>query len=390
MFVRARPEGLWIQGSVVDPLEFEGLDRDRARSLDGKGGGSYTLEGALILGGEGVELAGANHKVSGTLTVLALAQVTVANGAEIKADGSAGDIRLRVVSNVARLEAETGTVIQVKAGGALDIHGGLTLKNASGPGSMTAENGTSITMQAGSTMTVAGPDSPTAAAVLQVSGDLNIKSGGDMHVESGGDLYLDSGAFAQLSGTVDSAGNFTFIGDTWPKLNSRSWERHTLLVAFCTFANHTGDGPDSPDIWAASSDVSSSQCLRTRAADATGDYSVVEFKDLPAGGVLSNVKVKSKGIENVVPTYPTYRIVRWLEGDDFEYVSNAVTDIHSTDGNWHTVVRTTTLTPSSAHTIDSKYRYGVRVTHPYPAAGSASMRIYDVGAYGTLQELRNT
>jgi len=73
MFVRERAAGLWILGSVVDPLEFEHIDRDKALALDGGAGGSYSMSSALVLGGAGVDLAGANHVISGTVTIESLA-----------------------------------------------------------------------------------------------------------------------------------------------------------------------------------------------------------------------------------------------------------------------------------------------------------------------------
>lgn len=397
MFARERLPGFWIFGSVVDPEEFEGIDRDKALAIDGSGGGSYALTAPLVLGGSGVDLLGNNHVVSGKLTVQSLALISLADGAEIKAEGTGdADIRLRVVSSVARLEVGSGAVVQVKSGGALDVHGSLTLKNASGPGSITAEDGTTITMLDGSTLTAASGSTVNLNGATSIGGTATVPDGGTVAFGNGSTLTgaavtLDPAAVLDWDGIAKFA-DLRLDNGNWPVLSpSQNWERHTLLLAFCTFNNHGGTGPDDPDAWAAPSDLSDSQCVRTRAAGNSGDYSVIEFKHLPPGATLASCKVKSKGNGATDPVYPTYQIVRWVEGDDFEEVSSPAVDIHDSDGNWNTLSRTTTITPSTSHTIASAYRYGVRVTHPYPASavGTDYMRIYSVSAYGTLASLRN-
>lgn len=400
MFVRQRLPGLWVLGSVVDPLEFEGFDHDIALAIDSRGG-TYAPTDPIVIGGDGIELSGANHKVSGTLTVVSLGLVSIASGAEIKAEGSGdADIRLRVVSNVARLEVGSGAVVQVKAGGALDVHGSLTLKQASGPGSLTAEDGTSITLADGSTLTAA------SGSQVYLNGDTEI--GGTVDVVD--DAVIAFGAGSQITGAaaslfpvipaalIDWDGRADFAdlrlkGSSWPTLSSaRNWERHSLDVAFCTFNNHAGNGPDDPDIWPASSDLSTSMCLRTRTAGNSGDYSVVEFRDLQPGALLTSAKVKTKGVNSTTPEYPTFRVVRWTEGDDFENLSSLTTDIHSTEGSWDTLSRTTTINiTGGSHEINKAYRYGVKIDHPYPSGGvgTSSMRVYDVGAYGTVAKIQS-
>jgi hypothetical protein len=391
---------MWILGSVVDPEEFEGLDRDRALAIDGRGG-TYEPTDPLVIGGDGLDLSGTNHVVSGKLTVASLALISIADGGEIKAEGASdADIRLRVVSNVARLEVGSGAVVQVKAGAALDVHGSLTLKQTSGPGSLTAESGTSITLADGSTLTAADGSQVYLNGDTEIGGAVDVIDDGSIAFGTGAEI---TGAAASLFPVIPAAlldwdGRADFAdlrlkGSSWPTLSSaRNWERHSLDVAFCTNSNaNASTGPFNPDIWPEPSDLSTSMCLRTRAVGGSGDYSVVELKGLPQGATLANVKVKSKGVNNTAPVYPTYQIVRWIEGDALQSISDPETDIHDSLGSWDTLSRTTTIEPSSAHTIDCSYRYGVKITHPYPSGGidDSSVRIYDVGAYGTTTTMRS-
>ena len=195
MFVRARPIGFWIFGSVIDPLELEGLDRDRANSLDGKNGGAYSLLAALVLGGAGLTLAGTNHHVSGTVTVDNLALIKVVDGGTVKADGTGGaDIALKVVSGVALLDVESGAAIRIKSGGSLDVLGALAVKDGA---TLTAEDGSVITISSGAIFTAADGSTVNLSGTTNVRGAFVLKA-------SGG-----PGSFTQEAGTTA-----LFQGDT--------------------------------------------------------------------------------------------------------------------------------------------------------------------------------
>lgn len=178
MFTRARLAGLWILGSVISPAELEHLD-DYSLAIDGDAGGTYAPSAAIVIGGSGVTLSGANHHVSGTLTVDNFALISIADGGTVKADGSGGaDITLSVVSNVATLSVGSGAVAKILAGGALDVYGSLTLKNTSGPGSITAENNTTITLASGATLTAASGSTVNLTGTTNVRGAAVIKASG--------------------------------------------------------------------------------------------------------------------------------------------------------------------------------------------------------------------
>ncbi len=51
MFARQRDPGLWSFDSVVEDFEFEYIDASLANAIDGSGGGAYSLQDPLIIGG---------------------------------------------------------------------------------------------------------------------------------------------------------------------------------------------------------------------------------------------------------------------------------------------------------------------------------------------------
>lgn len=191
MFTRARLAGLWILGSVISPAELEHLD-DYSLAIDGDAGGTYAPTTAIVIGGSGVTLSGANHHVSGTLTVDSLAVISVASGGSIT--------------------VTSGGLAKILAGGELDVYGTLTLKNTSGPGSIVAENNTTITLasgaaltaSSGSTVNLTGTTNVRGAAVIKASGGpgtytleatcTEYLSGETQHLATATDVYLAGSA----------------------------------------------------------------------------------------------------------------------------------------------------------------------------------------------------
>ena len=220
MFTRSRLAGLWILGSVISPAELEHLD-DYSLAIDGDAGGSYAPSTAIVIGGSGVTLLGANHHVSGTLTVDSLAVITIATGGSIKAEGTGtADITLATVSSVGTLTVGSGAVVKIQAGGALDVYGSLTLKNTSGPGSITAETGTTITLSSGATMTAASGSTVNLTGDTAVRGTITLTASGGP-----GSLIQEAGTTTQLNGStaIGAAATITYAtGATIAGLQTRT------------------------------------------------------------------------------------------------------------------------------------------------------------------------
>lgn len=99
----ANPIG-WAFGELLTSAQMNHLQNEIVKALDGAGGGGpYSPAAALILAGAGLRLQGAQHQVTGTLSVMNLATLRVASGG---------------VANV-----ESGGGLNVQAGGALDVDG---------------------------------------------------------------------------------------------------------------------------------------------------------------------------------------------------------------------------------------------------------------------------
>lgn len=80
----------WAVGEKLTSAQANAFDTKIITALDGSGGGTYSPSGALILGGSGVHLSGANHKVlaAGALTVESGGTLTLAGTANYVILGS--------------------------------------------------------------------------------------------------------------------------------------------------------------------------------------------------------------------------------------------------------------------------------------------------------------
>ena len=385
MFVRKRLPGFWIPGSVVDPLEFEYIDRDIADALDSNGG-TYALAAALVLGGAGLSLSGTTHEVAAgaRLTLQNLAEIRIEAGAAIRANGTSGaDILLKVsAGGVASLDVSSGAVINVESGGALDLYGAGTIKSG---GNLTTASGGSTTVASGATANHnSGSTTNLNGAVNVYTALAKVQSGGQVSFLDGAGLVSEDGAVAVWLGT------FTFADDTWPLVApARPWERRDIEVSFCTFNGGAGDGPDLADAWTAPSATGNASCIRTSLATSGGARSVIGWKDLPPGATITSVTIETIGGNASFSTVPTYTIVRWQTGSDtLSLLSSAVTDPHVV-GDWSTTNLTATITPTTTLVIDKEWRYGLLVTHPHALAGTY-VRILDCAAVGTADHIQNT
>lgn len=57
-FVRIRPSGFWTIASTVDPAEWEALDENQFKSINGDDGGSWAPSSPIVVGGSGINVTG--------------------------------------------------------------------------------------------------------------------------------------------------------------------------------------------------------------------------------------------------------------------------------------------------------------------------------------------
>lgn len=60
-FSRVRAPGLWIPNSTVEPHEFEQIDRNLSRAVDGHGGGAIAPTNPIEVGGAGIRVLAPSH-----------------------------------------------------------------------------------------------------------------------------------------------------------------------------------------------------------------------------------------------------------------------------------------------------------------------------------------
>ena len=344
-------------------------------------GSTHAPSAFVTVGGSGFELTGTGHSLaaSARLNVESTAELRLKNGALLKADGSVGDIRLEVLSNVATLTAQSASVVNLD--GTTAVKGDVAFKST-GPATLAFETGVTATWASGSTAVHASGSTTT------FGGTTNVSSTGTVTFQNSSNLTSGASAFAQWSGTWWFAGECVFVGGTWPKLaGDRDWTRHSFDIALTTYNAGDTTGPSSPDTWVETSDLAASPAIRTASATTSAHYCIIEFRDLPEGGDLAEVEIITKGEGASVTTLPKYLLVRWQTGEtSTSSLSLLTTDAHTT-GNFTAIVETTTVTPVSTVTVDRSYRYGVKIFHPYDAGG-CYMRVYDVVARGTADSIR--
>lgn len=397
-FTRIRPEGDWTLNSTIDPEEAEALD-DRYTAIDGATGGEHEPTTQIGIGGEGLGLAGENHEIredailtnSGTIEIpdggliraLLNGIVRIEDGGLLEllgtADGAGAELRLNTLSRILA-QGTSGNEAQIRVGqyGRLRI-----LAN----GLLDIEDDGIATVKSGAVLVV------DDGGKIQVAGQILLTGDGDITVPSGGQIQGASGSIVTLAGT-NSLSSLALVGaSTWPALSTaRDWSRSSLDVAWCSFqgGQNEGSAGEAMDVWSEKSDTSTGRALRTHPMAVSGGFSVVQFRDLPSGGIVSNVKIKTKGINNTVDQYPQFLLIRWQDGESgYESLSSLVTDGHSGGGDFDTTIVETTITPTTTTTIDNAYNYGLRILHPYYAALSTAVRIYNVKMTGTLATLRN-
>ena len=162
---------------VVPSTDWKTVIDQCYASINGDAGGTWAPLAFITIGGAGLQLTGTGHRIaaSARLNVESTGEIRLKNGALLLADGSAGDIRLEVDSNVAKLTAQTGSLITLDFGGAFDVAGGVAVKNTGiitweSSGSAIFSSGAILTAASGSTVNLSGTTNVRGAFVLKASG----------------------------------------------------------------------------------------------------------------------------------------------------------------------------------------------------------------------------
>ncbi len=220
------------------------------------------------------------------------------------------------------------------------------------------------------------------ASVWQMNGQVRFLDNSllDMRVSSqqvfrtGSLLQILSGADAEIDG------NMTWGNSNWPLVTSRTVKRAEWRLASVTYS---GTAPSSPRAWIET--TLDGPAIKT-SEETTARYFFVELLDLPDGGTLDSVTIRTSGdAGNSALTLPEYTLYRWGMGTTPLPLGDVV-DAHN-PALWSDNVNTT-LTPDSTVTIDRQYHYGVQVRAPYHASVAASMYIYDLQSSITIEQLR--
>jgi hypothetical protein len=398
MFTRARLAGLWILGSVISPAELEHLD-DYSLAIDGDGGGTYAPSTAIVIGGSGVTLSGANHHVSGTLTVDNLAVISIASGGSIKAEGSGtADITLAVVTNVATLTVGANGIVNM--GGALNItaNGLLNVKNTGG---IAVESGGTILVQSSGTVQTDNGSNVNVFGSLKIknstgvltleAGTTNLNAGKISHLSTSENAYASG---SKLTGTIEVSGGSSSIVlkdsidlDLDP---ARDWDRRATRVAATTY--DTGVPQAADDMFSPLFDAPS---LYTLAGSTSPVVTIFEIDPPPDGSLIVSATVKSIYGSIVLSTLAvaTYELVKWQNGLTAAPVSisSLTNDTHATNGSDWNTVKTVTVTADANTITDRAYRYGLRVNSSYLTGTGARLEMYyDIALAGTATKVTGT
>lgn len=170
-------------------------------------GSTHAPSAFVTVGGSGFELTGTGHSLaaSARLNVESTGELRLKNGALLKADGSVGDIRLEVLSNVATLTAQAASVVNLD--GITSIGGDMTFQS-SGPASLDFETGVTATWASGSTAVHASGSTTTLA------GTTNVSSTGAVTFQSGSSLTGQSSAPGTWAGTWGFGSTLAVTGVT--------------------------------------------------------------------------------------------------------------------------------------------------------------------------------
>ncbi len=162
--------GGWNNRDPLTSAQLNAFQEQQLQSIDGVGGGTYTLSADLVF--DGADIRFLNWvRIEGLSTIEAGATLTVDGELEI-----AGD-----------LEVLAGGDINVRDGGDIEVFDG---------GQLNIESGGEINVSGGGTpgvLSVFGLAVIEAAGTLEVDGDVDVKATGEVNVESLGKINVLNG-----------------------------------------------------------------------------------------------------------------------------------------------------------------------------------------------------
>lgn len=217
------PLGTVPFGYVVPSTEWQTTIQQLFKAVNGDEGGTWAPSGFITIGGSGLELAGMAHSIaaSARLNVESSGEIRLKNGALLRADGTNGDIRLEVLSNVATLTVELAALLKVNGGGTLtadalsevNLNGGTYVRGTTtfmstangGPGTLVFEGNNTLTAASSCTATWNGPW--LFGGTLTVYGVLTVSS------SSAFTSALSVGTNLTVGGNVATTGNETVGGN---------------------------------------------------------------------------------------------------------------------------------------------------------------------------------
>jgi hypothetical protein len=221
-----------------------------------------------------------------------------------------------------------------------------------------------------------------AGSEWSMNGAVEFEDGSTLSMEVNSTQVFETGSLLQInpSADVNIFGNATWQDNRWPLVTSRTVKRCTWRLASVTY---DGTAPASPRAWLET--TLDGPAIKT-SAETTANYFFVELLDLPDGGTLDSVTIRTQGVDgNSSLTLPEYTLFRWGMGATPVDLGSA-NDAHN-PLSW-TAEANTTLTPDAPVTIDTQYHYGIQVRAPYHASVAASMYAMDFQSSITIEQLR--
>jgi len=235
-FLRLRSDGFWSYNSVWDPAEAEANDAIRPKLANFTDGSTHAPSDFVEVGGSGFKLTGTGHIVptsarlsaSGEIKILSGGVATIASGGAIDIFGG-GTVQstgsLAWVSG-ATATFQSGSTCNQNSGstwnlsGSLLVRGTLTIKAASGPGSLIVEAGTSFDIGTNTAHVVSGGALTwqSSSALIGASGATAVWGdtwtfNKDVHFGAASSIVSNAAATLAWAGVAEFSNVVTYTGD---------------------------------------------------------------------------------------------------------------------------------------------------------------------------------